>query len=244
MVRSRERQEPAVAPAFDDPHASEPVSPDVDGSTVAEFDDMRRGDEPEADARRGSLLDPEPNDLGDWGPVDDGRDPQFTMDLNFDAHADGDYLHASSTLDDEVEHKLVVLHVMTRDGAINGSALQQACAAAQLRHGEMSIYHYHDGDTGQVLFSMANMVEPGSFPADDMDGFSTPGVTLFTQLPGAKDGVEIFGKMLDAGRQLAGLLQAELRDQDRNKLTSQMEKHIVESLVEYRRRLRIARSRH
>jgi cell division protein ZipA len=244
MVRSRARREPALVAPSGEPQTNDAADRDDVGNDAQVVDDVPASAGRDATASGGTSLDPEPVDLGDWTPVDDGREPQFTMDLNFDAHADGDYLHAAPALDDEIEHKLVVLHVMSRDGQIDGSALEKACDAVKLRHGEMSIYHFHDGATGQVLFSMANMVEPGNFPADDMAGFSTPGVTLFTQLPGARDGVEIFENMLNAGRRLAHFLQAELRDQERNKLTTQMEKHIVESLVEYRRRVRLARSRH
>jgi cell division protein ZipA len=91
---------------------------------------------------------------------------------------------------------------------------------------------------------MANMVEPGRFPIEEMDAFSTPGVTLFTQLPGARDGMEIFDRMLKVARQLASLLQAELQDEAHNRLTGQMEKHLAESVIEHRRRVRLARSRH
>ena len=38
--------------------------------------------------------------------------------------------------------------------------------------------------------------------------------------------------MLKAGRQLASLLNAELQDERHNKLTGQMERHIVESIIE------------
>jgi len=95
-----------------------------------------------------------------------------------------------------------------------------------------------------VLFSMASMVEPGTFAADELEGFSTPGLSLFTQLPGARDGVEIFDTLLATAKQLATLLDGELLDERRNKLTRQMEEHIRESVIEHRRKVNLVRSRH
>ena len=195
------------------------------------------------DIRRDTELDPEPAEIG-WAESTTGGDPQFSMDLNFDAHDDGDYLHMDPALQDDVERKLIVLHVLGRDGDLQGPAVEKACLSAHLRLGEMAIYHYHDGASGKVLFSVASMVEPGSFPIEDMTAFRTPGLTLFTQLPGARDGLEIFESMLKAGRQLASLLQAELQDERHNKLTGQMERHMAESIIEHRRRLKLSRSRH
>ena len=112
-----------------------------------------------------------------------------------------------------------------------------------LAPGEMSIYHHHDARTGRVLFSMASMVEPGTFPFDGMKRFSTPGLALFTQLPGARDGVEIYDAMLAAARGLAAALHGEVQDERHNKLTGQMEKHIREAIIEHRHRLKLQRSR-
>ena len=197
-----------------------------------------------AESARRSALDPEPADVGTFGAAAETGDPQFSMDLNFDAHGDNDYLSTDPALYDEVERKIIVLHIVAKGGDFRGSAIEKACDSMQLRLGDMSIYHRHDGVSGKVLFSLASMVEPGNFPAADMDGFSTPGLSMFTQLPGAKDGLQIFEDMLVAGKRLASLLQGELQDDRHNKLTRQMEKHLAESVIEHRRRLNIARSRH
>jgi cell division protein ZipA len=193
---------------------------------------------------RAAALDPEPADIGNWGTATADSEPQFSMELSFDAHDDSDYLSADPALHDEVERKFVVLHLVGTQGELRGPAIEKACHSVHLRLGEMSIYHHHDGASGKVLFSVASMVEPGSFPVEEMDTFSTPGLTLFTQLPGARDGLEIYETMLKTGRQLAGLLRAELQDEHRNKLTGQMERHIAESIIEHRHRLKLARSRH
>ena len=126
------------------------------------------------------------------------------MELNFDAHEDDDYLSTDPALYDEVERKIVVINLVRRDGAFSGAAIEKACGATGLVLGDMSIYHRHDWRYRSVLFSMASMLEPGSFPIGEMHGFATPGLSLFTQLPGARDGVEIYDEMLVHGRAAGG----------------------------------------
>ena len=190
-----------------------------------------------------AALDPEPQDLGEWRGVAHDADPQFSMDLNFDVHGDGDYLSSDPALRDEVERKIVVINVVARDGVFAGPAIERACGAAGLSLGDMSIYHRHEQKGGRVLFSLASMVEPGSFPSGGMGGFTTPGLSIFTQLPGVRDGVAIYDEMLATANRLASLLNGELRDERHNKLTRQMEKHTRESIIEHRRKLKLARSR-
>jgi cell division protein ZipA len=194
---------------------------------------------------RVAALDPDPREIGDWSDSAAPTEPQLSMGLHFDAHGDGDYLNTNPALLGEVERKLIVMHLAAaRGGAIRGRDIERACAAVQLALGDMSIYHRHDGATGQVLFSIASMVEPGTFPADGMATFETPGLTLFTQLPGARDGTAIYADMLETADRLAGLLRVEIQDDRHNRLTRQMRDHMRESIIEHRRKLRLARSRH
>lgn len=243
-------QEPSLDPAEQDrvdepaPTWREAFGLDV-AQPPAEPVDAVEPFEPTGPARRvRAQLDPEPLDLGQWSDLAAPAEPQINMDLSFDAHGDADYLSADPALRDEVEHLIVVVNVAARQGAFQGPAIVQACAAAGLVAGEMSIYHRHDAGTGPVLFSLASMVEPGTFPLQQMAGFSTPGLTLFTQLPGPRDGLVIYQEMLDVAEQLARLLQGELRDERQNKLTRQMQEHTRGLILEHRRRVRLARSRH
>lgn len=201
-----------------------------------------QGPEPKERQRRtDSPLDPDPVDIGDWGHGD--RDPQVAMDLSFDAHGDLDYLHADPAVGDDVERLLVVINVVAQGLPFGGAAIESACASAGLQPGDMSIYHRREPGSGRVSFSMASMVEPGSFPLDAMSGFSTPGLTLFTQFPGVRDGLQIYDDMLGVARQLAVALKGDLQDERHNKLTRQMQEHTRETIVEHRRKVQLARSR-
>ena len=117
-------------------------------------------------------------------------------------------------------------------------------AAEDMVAGEMAIYHRYDAErSSQVLFSCASLVEPGSFPLNDMAAFNTPGVTLFTRLPGLRDGLAIFSDMLFTAERLAALLDVEVRDESHNPLTKQWVEHKREVILEHRRQLHLARSK-
>lgn len=193
---------------------------------------------------KGSPLDPEPVDLGQWSDAVAAAEPQFALDLSFDAHGDADYLASDPALRDEVEHLIIAIHIAARDGVMTGPAIAKACASVGLVPGDMSIFHRRDPAAGdRVLFSLASMVEPGSFPVEDMAGFATPGLTLFTQLPGPRDGLAVYDAMLATAERLAGLLRGELLDERHNKLTRQMQEHTRVQIQEHRHRVRLARSR-
>ncbi len=216
--------------------SSAPEAPPERGSATAK-------EAPEVSSQAAPLA-AEPPIVDDWQIGTRDAEPQGSLDLNFGAHGDGDYLHRDPALDGEVEHKLVVINLVARNGVFAGPAIEKACTKNDLMLGEMSIFHRHDERDGPVLFSVASMVEPGKFPVDDIAGFSTPGLSIFTQLPGVRDGIEVFDQMLAAANRLASQLNGELQDDRHNKLTKQMEKHLRESVIEHRRKLKLARSRH
>lgn len=114
--------------------------------------------------------------------------------------------------------ELVVLHVAS-DVELDGQALLGALERAGLQFGRMDVYHQLED--GREVFSVANMLEPGTFGAA-----STPGVALFATLTGAGDGQGIFGRMLACARALADELDAEVLDGERHLLTDEAEARI------------------
>ena len=79
-----------------------------------------------------------------------------------------------------------------------GPILLGALAAAQLEFGDMDIFHRVELDNGQekILFSVANIREPGTFDLSAMESFTSEGVVLFMQVPGAADAVRAFDMMV------------------------------------------------
>jgi len=110
------------------------------------------------------------------------------------------------------QRKIIALRLAAGAERVEGAQLKSLLEAAALSFGKYSIYHrMHDETT--PLFSVASMVEPGTFDPFAMRGVQFPGVTIFLQLPGPIDGQEMLSQMLDCARQLeqgmGGLLQDE-----------------------------------
>jgi cell division protein ZipA len=143
----------------------------------------------------------------------------------------------------EVPVLIVQINIAAKQGRFNGEALASAAAEAGLELGAMDIFHHYDqaGGARRVLFSMASMVEPGTFPVDDMAAFSTPGLSLFAKLPGPRDGHLLYDAMLSAARLMAQKLGGELQDETRSVLTRQRIEHVHSEIAEHRRQVALAK---
>ena len=99
--------------------------------------------------------------------------------------------------------EVLVINVISRDPhGFRGPALLQNILESGLRFGEMDIFHRHESmaGNGEVLFSMANAVKPGTFDLDDIDHFTTPAVSFFLGLPGPRHPKQAFDVMVAAAR--------------------------------------------
>jgi cell division protein ZipA len=135
--------------------------------------------------------------------------------------------------------KIVSLHIAAREGSlIRGSDLVVAAEKAGLSFGAMSIFHRMvDGrpEAGPV-FSVANMVKPGTFDMRALDELQTPGLSFFMTLPGPLPGLDAWETMLPAAQRMAELLDASLLDEQRNALGRQRIAHLREELRRYDRK--------
>ena len=182
------------------------------------------------------LADPEPVSKHEPEPR-----PEVQPELDFGANDQDDYLHVDPALQSDMPQMVVQIGLVKKEGTFTGPEIAQAMEAAGLKPGAMEIYHQHDSRyPDRVLFSVASMVEPGYFPFDDMENFSTPGLLFFTQLPGVRDGMEIYSQMLYAANQIAGALDGVLQDENRSVLSKQSIQHTKDAIAEHRRQLRLA----
>ena len=99
----------------------------------------------------------------------------------------------------------------------------------------MDIFHcmLGEGDGRQTLFSMANMVKPGSFPFGAMADFQSPGVTLFAQLEGTHDDPGRMEEMLGVAHSLADDLGGEIRDETRRTFSADAERRLRDRVMSF-----------
>ncbi|AFL76285.1 cell division protein ZipA C-terminal FtsZ-binding domain-containing protein [Thiocystis violascens] len=121
----------------------------------------------------------------------------------------------------KLEPLLIQVSVSARGQPFPGPALMDMAESCGLHPGEMDIFHCLDefDDETRVYFSMANMVKPGTFPFDDMEDFSTPGLMLFAQLEGNPEDMTILDEMIATARKLAISLNGDVLDDTRRSLT-------------------------
>lgn len=170
--------------------------------------------------------------------VDDG--PSFSSrDDDFPDETPTKGAPRQSVNDQPAAEEVLVISVICRDAAgFKGPALLQNILESGLRFGEMDIFHRHESmaGNGEVLFSMANAVKPGTFDLDDIDLFSTPAVSFFLGLPGPRHPKQAFDVMVAAARKLSQELNGELKDDQRSVLTAQTIEHYRQRIVEFERR--------
>jgi len=107
--------------------------------------------------------------------------------------------------------KILSLRLAASPHRIEGGRLLEVMLAEELQHGKYGIFHRLHQD-GTSMFSVASMVEPGSFDPDAMQSIQYPGVTLFAQLPASVPGMHALNEMIACARRLQQSLGGTLQD--------------------------------
>ena len=114
---------------------------------------------------------------------------------------------------------IIVIYILAKaNQELIGSQVNSSAQAMGLTFGEMNIFHYKSKN--RTVFSLANMLEPGSFDPDTIHDMKTSGLTIFMQITG-NDPLDDLTEMLQRSYQLAGLLGARLCNHRRKPLTEQ-----------------------
>lgn len=128
---------------------------------------------------------------------------------------------------------VIVLNIVAPKGScFVGLGLIDVIKKIGFTHGEMNLFHYID--KGLSAFSLANIVKPGTFDLQQLDDFTTPGVSLFIQYPNQNGGgVASFDMLFNITKKLAEALGGEVRDEKRSVLTHSAIEHIREKITAY-----------
>lgn len=116
--------------------------------------------------------------------------------------------------------QLLVLTVITQEGAFfTGPTLSDLFERLGLHYGDMRIFHRLDAVSGEPVFSVVSIIEPGYFDLETLHELRTPGLALFLRLPGPEDGRAAFEDMYATAQALAAAQEGRIGDQARNLLT-------------------------
>lgn len=154
-----------------------------------------------------------------------------------------DQKRAAAEPDDEAEQaqtgefeqsEVLVLNVTAKEGRVfAGDDLLHILITSGLKFGDMNIFHKRlsKDNQGSVVFSVANMLNPGTFDLNKMDEFTTLGISFFLALPTPINNLDAFEQMLAVAQQIRDTLGGDLKDDHRNGMTAQTIEH-------YRQRIR------
>ena len=138
---------------------------------------------------------------------------------------------------------IITLHILAPAGQpFRGADILAAAQNADLVFGARHIFHRMT--ESRVLFSLASMLEPGSFDLDHIETFTTTGLVLFARLPGPTDALAMYEDMIDQARRLAHALDGEVCDERRSVLTLQTVEHTREQIRDFNRKLLLAQKQH
>lgn len=162
---------------------------------------------------------------------------QLDTQLELDDGAAG----AEAEAGDPEKQKILALHVRSTGGAgFAGPDLLRVFDEEGLDFGEYGAFHHKD-EQGRSLFTVVSMLEPGSFPLEAMDEFSTRGVTAFMMVR-PTGSVEALARMIACARRLADQLGGDVLDETGSTLTNQRATHMKEEIVEFQRITRLIES--
>jgi len=130
---------------------------------------------------------------------------------------------------------ILSFHITPIEGTFDGEAIVHAASLCGVEPGEMEVFHRYSDDPEsprRPLFSMANMVKPGTFPFGAMAEFESLGLTLFSQAEGASDDPVRLEVMLETAHCLATALDGEVLDETRSLLTPEGEVRLRDRVLE------------
>ena len=134
--------------------------------------------------------------------------------------------------------KIVSLFVAARAGqSFHGPDIVVAAEKAGLTFGHMNVFHRlidRHPEQGPV-FSVANIMKPGSFDMTQIQSLETPALAFFLTLPAPVNALEAWDMLLPTAQRIAELLDGVVLDEERNALGRQRIAHIRDELRAYDR---------
>jgi cell division protein ZipA len=135
--------------------------------------------------------------------------------------------------DELTPERIVTVNVVAPEtGRFEGADLVVAADKAGLEFGHKGIFHRLIEGKAELgpVFSVANMLQPGSFDLSRVTELSTTGLSFFMTLPGPMPALDAWDAMLPTAQRLAELLGGQVLDDEHNALGRQRIAHIRDEL--------------
>lgn len=162
----------------------------------------------------------------------DDDEPQ--VNISMDNLDDGQAPAVSNSEPEKQE--VLMLYIDKAEGTpIDGAKLLPTLLTLGFKYGEMDLFHRHQDSSGKgdVLFSLANMYNPGTFDIDNMEQLDTRGLTIFMTLPNAAEPLQTFNMMHNAAKKIADEFDATVLDDKRDPLDVAIVRSYVEKIRKF-----------
>lgn len=117
---------------------------------------------------------------------------------------------------------IIAINVIAKSQlGFSGKALLSVMLDNQLQYGAKKTYDYCAQDTQEVLYSVASIVEPGTFDVHTIAQKNYPGIMLFVLINSLDDSVFAFEAMLKAAYTMAAKLNAQVCNVERQPLSQE-----------------------
>lgn len=176
--------------------------------------------------------------LGGGAGYNDDASVQSELDLLDDTLGGASTGSDLGRRDSENFDKIISLYVAARAGQqLQGPDIVVAAEKAGLTFGHMNVFHrLMEGHPERgPIFSVANIMKPGSFEMAEIQSLQTPAIAFFLTLPAPLSALEAWDTMLPTAQRMAELLNGVVLDQERNALGRQRIAHIRDDLRAYDR---------
>lgn len=162
----------------------------------------------------------------------DDDEPQVNIDMD---SLDDQAAAPVASAEPEKQEVLMLFIDKAEGTAIDGAKLLPTLLTLGFKYGEMDLFHRHQDSSGkgEVLFSLANMFNPGTFDIDNMEQLSTRGLTIFMTLPNAAEPLQTFNMMHNAAKKIADEFDATVLDDKRNPLDVAIVRSYVEKIRKF-----------
>lgn len=197
---------------------------DIDSKVEMSFDNAERGKE----------------GLIDRGRITYENDNELSPESNSNSNKISDSEEVAKTSDELIDNKendIISVSVMSRsqDG-FPGDIVAQEMMAANLYYGKFNAFHRlkNEDGTGDILFSVVSVKEPGVFDLENMSDQKFDGITLFFKVSKFTKSMDTLDILIKTAKQLAFKLNGELVDAQHkpmNKNTLETYKDMIKKIV-------------
>jgi cell division protein ZipA len=136
------------------------------------------------------------------------------------------------TSGEKQEYEVFVVLVMSTGHEFSMAELNHALLGVGLSVSEQSIYVKKD-NMGNEIIKVANLLEPGIFPTEDLQKYGTPGIAMILELPSTVRAPAAMHDLIMMARKISQRLQGRLYNMERHLLKESDLQSMRDAAVNY-----------